>query len=64
MPGTTRGEVATEFIETWKAAGIPPADIIRAMTVTGYKVSETNQENGVGVYETNAFENEWLQVSP
>ena len=27
VPGKTRGEVAIEFIETWKAAGIPPADI-------------------------------------
>ena len=24
VPGKTRGEVAIEFIETWKAAGIPP----------------------------------------
>jgi imidazolonepropionase-like amidohydrolase len=41
VPGKTRGEVAIEFIETWKAAGIPPVDILRAMTVNGYKVSET-----------------------
>ena len=41
VPGKTRGEVAIEFIETWKAAGIPHADILRAMTVNGYKVSET-----------------------
>ena len=25
VPGKTRGEVAIEFIETWKAAGVPPA---------------------------------------
>src|SRR3990172_1486211 len=31
VPGKTRGEVAIEFIETWKAAGIPPVDILRAM---------------------------------
>jgi len=47
VPGKTRGEVAIEFIETWKAAGIPPADIIRAMTVTGYKVSETLDKRGL-----------------
>jgi imidazolonepropionase-like amidohydrolase len=46
VPGKTRGEVAIEFIETWKAAGIPPADILRAMTVNGYKVSETERTRG------------------
>jgi imidazolonepropionase-like amidohydrolase len=47
VPGKTRGEVAIEFIETWKAAGIPNADIIRAMTVNGYKVSETYEQRGL-----------------
>ena len=47
VPGKTRGKVAIEFIETWKAAGIPAADIIRAMTVTGYKVSETLDKRGL-----------------
>lgn len=46
VPGKTRGEVAIEFIETWKAAGIPHADILRAMTVNGYKVSETERTRG------------------
>lgn len=47
VPGKTRGEVAIEFIETWKAAGIPPADILRAMTVAGYRVSETLEKRGL-----------------
>ena len=46
VPGKTRGEVAIEFIETWKAAGIPAPDILRAMTVNGYKVSETEKTRG------------------
>jgi imidazolonepropionase-like amidohydrolase len=46
VPGKTRGEVAIEFIETWKAAGIPAADILRAMTIGGYKVSETENTRG------------------
>lgn len=46
VPGKDRGEVAIEFIETWKDAGIPPADILRAMTVTGYRVSETTDTRG------------------
>jgi imidazolonepropionase-like amidohydrolase len=47
VPGKTRGEVAIEFIETWKAARIPPRDILRAMTVNGYKVSETMATRGL-----------------
>jgi imidazolonepropionase-like amidohydrolase len=47
VPGKTRGEVAIEFLETWKAARIPPADILRAMTVNGYKVSETYDRRGL-----------------
>jgi imidazolonepropionase-like amidohydrolase len=46
VPGKTRGEVAISFIETWKAAGIPAADILRAMTINGYKVSETERTRG------------------
>jgi imidazolonepropionase-like amidohydrolase len=46
VPGKTRGEVAIEFIETWKAAGIPNADILRAMTINGFKVSETETRRG------------------
>jgi imidazolonepropionase-like amidohydrolase len=43
----TRGELTIAFLETWKAAGIPPADIIRAMTVNGYKASDITQERGL-----------------
>ncbi len=46
VPGRTRGEVAIEFIETWKAARIPNVDILRAMTINGFKVSETEQVRG------------------
>lgn len=46
VPGMTRGEVAIEFIRTWQDAGIPNVDILRAMTVNGYRVSETEDERG------------------
>jgi imidazolonepropionase-like amidohydrolase len=46
VPGKTRGEVAIEFLETWKAARIPNADILRALTVNGYRVSETERVRG------------------
>jgi len=46
VDGKTRGELCLEFIRTWKDAGIPNADILRAMTINGYKVSETEQTRG------------------
>ena len=42
----TRGEVCIEFLKTWKDAGIPNADILRAMTINGYKVSQTEKTRG------------------
>ncbi|MFT5515546.1 MAG: imidazolonepropionase-like amidohydrolase [Rhodothermales bacterium] len=47
IPGMNRGELTIEFIKTWKEAGIPNADILRAMTVTGYKISETTETRGL-----------------
>ena len=46
VKGKTRGQVAIEFIETWKAAGIPAPEILRAMTINGYRVSETETVRG------------------
>ena len=46
VQGRTRGQVAIEFIETWKAAGIPAPAILRAMTTNGYKVSEIEKVRG------------------
>ena len=46
VEGKTRGEVCLEFLKTWKDANIANADIIRAMTTNGYKVSTTEQTRG------------------
>jgi len=46
VEGKTRGEVCLEFLRTWKDAGIPNADILRALTTNGYKVSVTDQTRG------------------
>jgi imidazolonepropionase-like amidohydrolase len=46
VEGKTRGEVCLEFLRTWKDAGIPNVDILRAMTINGYKVSVTEQSRG------------------
>jgi imidazolonepropionase-like amidohydrolase len=46
VAGKTRGELVQEFIRPWKDAGIPNADIIRAMTVNGYKVADIDKVRG------------------
>jgi imidazolonepropionase-like amidohydrolase len=46
VEGKTRGEVCLEFLRTWKAAGIPNVEILRALTINGYKVSETEKTRG------------------
>ena len=46
VPGKTRGELVMEFIKPWIDAGIPNADTLRAMTINGYKISETENNRG------------------
>jgi imidazolonepropionase-like amidohydrolase len=46
VQGKTRGEVCMEFLKTWKDAGIPPAEILRAMTTNGYKVTDLDKTRG------------------
>ncbi len=46
IPGMNRGELTIEFIKTWEEAGIPAPDILRAMTINGYLISETENERG------------------
>ncbi len=46
VPGMSRGEVAIDFLLTWKAAGIPAPEILKAMTINGYKCSQTENERG------------------
>jgi imidazolonepropionase-like amidohydrolase len=42
----TRGEMSIAFLQTWKAANIPPADILRAITINGYKAADVISERG------------------
>jgi imidazolonepropionase-like amidohydrolase len=46
VEGKTRGELCLEFIKPWQDAGIPNADTLRAMTINGYKLSETENSRG------------------
>jgi imidazolonepropionase-like amidohydrolase len=46
VPGMTRGDEVIDAIMTWKAAGIPPKDILKAMTTYGYEVTQVEHERG------------------
>jgi imidazolonepropionase-like amidohydrolase len=46
VPGMTRGQVAINFLKSWKAAGIPDKEILKIMTINGYKVSDIYDKRG------------------
>lgn len=46
IPGMTRGQVVIDFLKSWKAAGIPAPEILRIMTVNGYKVCDLYDKRG------------------
>lgn len=46
IPGLTRSELTIDFLKSWKAAGIPDAEILRIMTINGYRVCEIEDRRG------------------
>jgi imidazolonepropionase-like amidohydrolase len=46
IPGLTRGEVVINFLLSWKAAGIPAPEILKILTVNGYKVADIDKQRG------------------
>jgi imidazolonepropionase-like amidohydrolase len=46
VPGMSRGQVVINFLKTWKAAEIPAKEILKIMTINGYKVSEIYEKRG------------------
>jgi imidazolonepropionase-like amidohydrolase len=46
VPGMTRGDEVIDALITWKAAGIPPKDILKAITTYGYQVLQVEQQRG------------------
>jgi imidazolonepropionase-like amidohydrolase len=42
----TRGEIAIDFLQSWKAAEIPAPEILKIMTVNGYKVCDIYDKRG------------------
>ncbi|MGD0437793.1 MAG: amidohydrolase family protein [Bryobacteraceae bacterium] len=46
IPGMTRGQIVIDFLRSWKAAGIPAPEILKIMTVNGYKVCDIYDRRG------------------
>jgi imidazolonepropionase-like amidohydrolase len=42
----TRGDLTIQFLLTWKAAGIPAKDTLKALTTNGYKAADVYNERG------------------
>jgi imidazolonepropionase-like amidohydrolase len=46
IPGMTRGAVVIDFLKSWKAASIPAPEILKIMTVNGYRVCDLYDKRG------------------
>jgi imidazolonepropionase-like amidohydrolase len=46
IPGMTRGEIAIDFLKSWRASEIPAPEILKIMTVNGYKVCDIYDKRG------------------
>ncbi len=46
MPGRTRADMMLDYLAVWRAAGVPPADILKAMTSNGAELLRINKERG------------------
>ena len=46
MPGRTRADLMFDYLATWRAAGVPPADILRAMTTDAAELLRVNKVRG------------------
>jgi imidazolonepropionase-like amidohydrolase len=47
VPGMTRGQVVINFLKSWKAAAIPDKEILKIMTINGYKVTDIYDKRGL-----------------
>ena len=46
IPGMDRGQVVIDFLKSWQAAQFPAAEILKIMTINGYKVSDLYEKRG------------------
>lgn len=47
IPGMDRGQVVIDFLKSWQAAEIPAPEILKIMTVNGYKVCDLYEKRGL-----------------
>ncbi len=47
IPGMDRGQVVIDFLKSWQAAQIPAAEVLKIMTVNGYKVCDLYEKRGL-----------------
>jgi imidazolonepropionase-like amidohydrolase len=46
MPGRTRADLMFDYLAVWRAAGVAPMDILRAMTTNGAELLRINKTRG------------------
>jgi imidazolonepropionase-like amidohydrolase len=46
MPGRTRADLVLDYLAVWRAAGVPPADILRAMTTNAAELLRIDKVRG------------------
>jgi imidazolonepropionase-like amidohydrolase len=46
LPGETRGTLAIGYIDSWVEAGVPPVDILRALTINAARLLGVDTERG------------------
>jgi len=46
MPGRTRADLMFDYLAVWRTAGVPPADILRAMTTDAAELLRVNKVRG------------------
>ena len=46
MPGRTRADLMLDYLAVWRAAGVPPADILRAMTTNAAELLRIDKVRG------------------
>jgi imidazolonepropionase-like amidohydrolase len=46
LPGETRGTLTVDYITSWKEAGVPAADTLRAMTVNAARLIGVDKQRG------------------
>ena len=46
MPGRTRADLMLDYLAVWRAAGVPPADILKVMTTNGAELLRIGKQRG------------------